>query len=111
MQIKTEWDFSQLMKSEDEEEIERARRKVKEQAEGFAAKWKENSEYLREPQVLLAALDDYEKIKAGTTSGDDGAGTAEAYYFWLKTQIDQNDPTLKARYNKAIDFTNKCVND
>lgn len=111
MQIKTEWDYSHLLKSEDEEEIEKARGKVKTQIDSFIVKWKNNPRYQEEPSILKEALDDYEKIKAGTASGDDGAGTAEAYYFWLKTQIDQNDSQLKARYNKATDFANKCAND
>lgn len=111
LEIKTEWDLSHLLKSDEEKEIEKSREKVREQVEEFVMKWKSNSEYLREPNVLCEALDDYEKIKAGTTSGDDGAGTADAYYFWLKTQIDQNDSELKAKYNKATDFANKCAND
>ena len=39
------------------------------------------------------------------TDGDEG------YYFWLRIQQDQNDPKLKARFNKIDEFSKKLENE
>ncbi len=58
------------------------------------------------PAILRQALDQYESWKRQYgTDGDEG------YYFWLRTQQDQNDPKLKARFNKIDEFSKKLENE
>ena len=91
---RTVWNFSPLNEGDDrrlKEKTEEGERKGHE----FIDKWKPRRDYLRDPAVLTQALNEYERWKRYW--GPDGD---EGYYFWLRTQQDQNDPDLKARLNK-----------
>ncbi|MCC6347144.1 MAG: M3 family oligoendopeptidase, partial [Nitrospirales bacterium] len=62
--------------------------------------------YLEDPLVLRKALDAYEEwLHRSGTDGDEG------YYFWLRSQQDENNPVLKARLNKIEDFGRRIQND
>jgi oligoendopeptidase F len=72
----------------------------------FINAWKDRTDYLEDPVVLRQALDHYEAWKH--SFGSDGD---EGYYFWLRSQQDQNAPKLRAKLNKIEDFSKKIEND
>lgn len=91
--IKTDWDFSLLLKSESE--ISAQLEKVKQANENFVKKWSQNQNYLTNPKILKEALDDYESL-----SKNFGSYGAPGYYFTLKHYQDQTNPEVKAQLNK-----------
>lgn len=104
--IKTEWDLTPLLKTESEKEIQEERAKIQEVANAFINKWKNNQNYLTDPKILKQALDEYEEWNRKL-----GYGGKTKYYFQLKLFKDQNDPKIKAEFNKIIDFVKKISND
>jgi len=102
MNIKTSWDLSVL-----EKDINK-REKVKEETCKFINKWKDRNDYLSKPKILKEALDEYEQLNKTTFGqGEEGRGSAEDYYFWLKKQQDQNDPKIKAGFKNVEHFSKK----
>ncbi len=100
------WDLKPLFKSDDAPEIEQKRKIIEQKSYEFINAWKDRTDYLEDPVVLRQALDQYEAWKRlYGTDGDEG------YYFWLRTQQDQNDPKLKAKFNQVEDFSRKIEND
>jgi oligoendopeptidase F len=106
----TEWDLSSLFISEDDKAILDYREKIKSKAEAFVSKWEEREDYLENPKILREALDDFCSLEFVGPNGGDGGGTKDAFYFWLRTQKDQNNSELKAKYNQSIDFINNLLN-
>jgi oligoendopeptidase F len=110
-QAKTEWDLSHLEKGKSFEE---KRKEWEKATEDFISKWKNRRDYLENPGALKEALDEYEKwSEYYGSSGDEFSALSssdETYYFWLKTQISQNDPELKAKYNKVDEFSKDLGN-
>lgn len=100
------WNLSPLFASDDDPGIEREQKRVLRESRRFIRSWKDRTDYLRDPRVLKRALDDYERWQR--TSGTDGSA---GYYLWLRTQQDQNDPGLKARYNLVDEFGRRVAND
>ncbi|MBU2617025.1 MAG: hypothetical protein KKB79_03555 [Nanoarchaeota archaeon] len=109
--MKTEWDLRPLEKGGSFEE---KRKKWKESTESFISKWKDRKDYLEDSKALKEALDDYEKWSElyGPTSDEFATPSSndEEYYFWLKSQINQEDSEVKARYNKVEDFAKELGN-
>lgn len=103
---KTEWDLSKLFKSDDDPKIAEQRKLMQEKVKEFIEKWKKRDDYLKEPGILKEALDDYESLLRKY-----GGGGNEEYYFWLKTQIDQNNPKLKAKFNQINELAKKLENE
>ncbi len=104
--LKTKWDLSPLFKSDDDPKMNEKRKEVEENSYKFINKWKNRTDYLENPEILREALDEYEEWDRLYGTGGD-----EEYYFWLRTSQDQNDPALKAKYNKIIDFAKKIRTD
>lgn len=107
---KTEWNLSSLFKDDNDYLIEEYRKKIAEKVEGFASKWKLNSDYLKSANVLKEALLEYEELEIVGPSGGDGAGTLDSFYFWLRSQQELNSSKIKAKYGKSIDFANELFN-
>ncbi|HET7317723.1 MAG TPA: hypothetical protein VFK23_01175, partial [Nitrospirota bacterium] len=103
---RTVWDLSPLFAGDDDPRMEQKRKIVSRKGREFINAWKDRTDYLEDPAVLLRALDQYESWKR--LYGSDGD---EGYYFWLRTQQDQLDPKLKARFNKIEEFSKKIEND
>lgn len=95
MEIRTEWDFGPLLK----EDFSEKRKEIEKAYFSFRDKWKNNSEYLENAEVLKEALDEYENIQRNFFEGGD-----EFYYLWLKTQLDESNPQIRAEYNKSNEF-------
>ena len=100
------WDLKPLFESDSDPRMEEKRKIVEQKSYEFINAWKDRTDYLEEPETLRQALDHYEAWKRSYgTDGDEG------YYFWLRTQQNQNDPKLKAKYNKIEEFSKKVEND
>ena len=102
---KTEWNLSPLFEGDDDSSMEGKRKEWKEATERFVKKWKDRDDYLKKPEVLKEALDEYEEW-----ANKYGCEGDEAYYFWLRTQQDQNDSKLKAKFNKIEEFSKEIEN-
>ncbi len=100
------WNLTPLFPGDDSPSIEEKRKRLKKESDRFIKAWRERKDYLKDPAVLRRALDEYERWMH--RSGPDGD---EGYYFWLRTQQDQNSPDLKAKFNKIEEFGNKIEND
>jgi oligoendopeptidase F len=100
------WDLSHLFNSDHDPSMEKKRTVVKQKSYEFINRWKNRTDYLNNPTVLRQALDEYERwIRLYGTDGDEG------YYFWLRTTQDQNNPDLKAKFNKIDEFSKNIGND
>ena len=106
LKIKNNWDLDTLFKSLDDPKIQENLEIVKSESYKFINKWKDRDDYLKDPTILIEALDEYEKwnAKFGT---DGNAG----YYYYLNHSLNQNDPEIKAKLNKTTDFATKIQND
>lgn len=104
--MKINWDLTPLFASDNDPDIEKKRKEVEKTANKFVKKWKNRNDYLKVPKVLKVALDEYEKWLRFF-----GYLGAEWYYFYLKTQQDQVNPNLKAKFNKISDFSVKIQNE
>lgn len=102
----TTWNLTPLFKSDDDPRMEDERGIVQQKSYAFIEAWKDRTDYLVDPDVLKQALDQYEVWNRNW-----GTSGAEGYYFWLRTQQDQNSPKLKAAYNKIEEFSKKIEND
>jgi oligoendopeptidase F len=100
------WNFRPLFDGDDDPKIEEKRGLLEEKSYAFINRWKDRRDYLKEPSVLRSALDEYEEWKRYYGSEGD-----EGYYFWLRTSQDQNDPKLKAKFNKIEHFSKGIEND
>lgn len=108
----TQWNLGLLYKGDDDPQMKKDRVTAEKNVSDFIARWKKDKEYLNNPAVLVEAMKKYEKLQMGSMAGGtDGAGSNEAYYFWLRSMINQNDSSIKARLNKSEDFVNKVTND
>ncbi|QQG50016.1 MAG: M3 family oligoendopeptidase [Candidatus Berkelbacteria bacterium] len=90
-----DWDLTALYKSDDDPQIERDLQEISRVVSSYANKWRKRDDYLRDPEALLDALEEGEQIAARL-----GMEGKPGYYFGLKSNLDLNDPTIKARNNK-----------
>ncbi len=104
--VKTEWDLNPLFKNDNDPKIKKRRQFIGRESQKFINKWKNRGDYLKNPVVLKQALDEYERWKKNCSGGG-----MEEYYFWLKSEKNETDPKIKARYNQVHDFANKIGND
>lgn len=103
---RTTWNLDPLFENDNDPRMEAERTTVEQRSYAFINAWKDREDYLEDPEILRQALDQYEEWRRNW--GTDGA---EGYYFWLRTQQDQNDPKLKAKFNKIEEFSKKIEND
>ncbi len=103
---RTVWNLKPLFAGDNDPRIGEKRKLVEKESTAFINTWKDRNDYLEDPEVLRQALDQYESWKRRYgTDGDEG------YYFWLRTQQDQNDPKLKAGFNKIEEFSKRLENE
>jgi oligoendopeptidase F len=98
----TDWNLGHLEKGESFDE---KRKRWDEETKKFLSKWKSRKDYLEDPEVLREALDDYEGwadlYGPSTDEYSSPSSSEEVYYYWLKTQLNENDGEFKAKFNKA----------
>jgi len=100
------WNLKLLFAGDNDPRIEESRKLVEKKSYEFINAWKDRTDYLEDPAILRQALDQYEFWKRQYyTDGNEG------YYFWLRIHQDQNDPRLKARFNKIDEFSKKLENE
>lgn len=100
------WNLKPLFNGDNDPQIEEKRKNVERESYKFINKWKDRTDYLEDPSTLREALDEYEEwSRYCGTDGDEG------YYFMLRTQQDQNNPSLKAKYNKIEEFSHRIQSD
>lgn len=92
------WDLSVLYKSDDDPQIGKDLATVTREAEKFALKWRERTDYLSDPKVLRQALDEIEQ--RAKNYGSDGK---PGYYIGLRLAQDQNNSKLRALETKISD--------
>lgn len=100
------WNLKLLFKSDIDPEIKRAEAKVYEASYRFINKWRIRDDYLKDPKVLAIALKEYENW-----STNFGHNDKVCYYFWLRSELEKNNPKIKARLNQAKDLAVKIDND
>lgn len=110
MAVKTDgdsltWNLAHLFKGDNDPEIPKFQKMAEKNVARFVNKWEKRDDYLKDPQILAQALDDYEKLWR-----EYGTGNKVSFYFELRTEQDQNNPELKAKFNQTEDFTNKMQN-
>lgn len=103
---KTDWDLTPILKSEDQDLIDKELAKIKEAYLTFTTKWKNREDYLASPEILKQALDEYEIL-----SKNYGASGNPGYYYSLRFYIDQTDPEVKAKKNKIEETEKQVIND
>jgi len=101
----TEWNLSELFSSDNDPNIEKERKQVEQACLNFSKKWK-SKDYLKDPKILLEALNEYEELHR--KYGTDGK---EEYYFYLRSKQDQTDPKIKAKYNNIKESSTKMSNE
>lgn len=103
--MKTQWDLTKLISSEDPEFIENLKSQIESAWNEFIQKWEKNNDYLFDPSTLKVALDEYEALTV--KYGIDGG---LSYYFELKDALEQGNSNTKAQINKIEEFTSNLVN-
>ncbi|MEI7620200.1 MAG: M3 family oligoendopeptidase [Candidatus Falkowbacteria bacterium] len=95
MKNKNEWDLSVLTKVN----FSQKRKKIALEHDKFIKKWQKRSDWLEDPAVLRKALDEFENLIRFYNNGAE-----EGYYYWLKSEIDENNSEVKAKNNQITDF-------
>lgn len=104
--LKTNWDLSPLFVSDKDPRIDEVEKAAREAANRFVAKWEKRRDYLSEPAALKEALEDYDHWET-----EHGPNSRVCYYFHLRTELEQDNPLLHARFNKAKEVAVKIQND
>lgn len=104
--MQTTWNLAPLLISDDDPKLETKRKLIYDKTHEFIKIWKENKNYLKDPQVLRRALDDYE-VWARSYAGGGDIG----FYFGLRSSQDENNPNIKAKENQIEDFAKKIANE
>ena len=97
--MKTEWDLSKL-----EIDFEKERKESELAVKEFSSKWKNRKDYLEKSEILLEALDDYEKLLTKYETLN------ESCYYWLKKRKDFGDTEITSKYRYVEKFEKK-LND
>lgn len=92
--MQTTWNFQLLFKNE--KEIESYRKKSEKETEAYTKKWQDRDDYLKDPKVLKEALDEF-----SAWATEYGPASKALFYYSLQNALDQNNPDLKAKLNKA----------
>lgn len=104
--LQTSWDLTPLFKSDKDPKMGEELENIQKGVQKFVSKWQKNEQFLSDPKVLKQALDEYEALMRNWgTTGKLG------YYWWLKSQQDQNNSFIKAQLNKIEDFGKKLWNE
>lgn len=102
--MQTTWNLSHLYKKDTDPQIEKDRARIEKKAAEFVKKWKDTDSYLSSPAALKKALDDYQDWAFYYAGGG-----AEGYYFDLLSSLHEDNPSVKAKTNKAEEFSKKIA--
>ncbi len=102
---KLKWDLNKLFTSDNDANILKSQKALQINAQKFIKKWK-NKNFLKSPKILKEALDDYNKLITKY-----GPFDKSFYYFYLRLKTDLDNPSLKAKYQKAVDINQEVQNN
>ncbi len=100
--MQTEWNFDALLKTD----FSKERKEIEKAHLGFRDKWKNNSEHLKNPEVLKNALEEYNNLIENYY----GEGS-EGYYYWLKQEQDENNVEIRAKYSEIYNLFIRLGNE
>lgn len=103
---KTTWDLSPLLSGDDDPRIEQDRKALSEAHSAFVSKWKPRDDYLQNASVLKEALDEYELLMRNY-----GTSCAEGYYFGLRREQEEDNASIKGKFQKMVDFSTTLENE
>ena len=104
--MKITWDLSPLFRSDNDPNIAKKRKEVIRETSRFAKKWERRDDYLKNPEILKQALDEYENWNRFY-----GTLAQENYYFDLRHATNQSDTKIKAKVNLAEELSQKLQNE
>lgn len=104
------WNLSSLFAGDDDPAIQSYRKEIQERVAVFVARWEKRTDFLSDPAVLAQALQEYEALEIVGPSGADGEGTKDGFYFWLRSQQEQANSLIKAKYAQAQEFSVEISN-
>jgi len=103
--IKTVWNLSGLLASDNDPKADELIKQAQEAYQKFVDNWESRTDYLADPVVLKKALDDYEYLARDF----DGMGSV-GYYFYLRYHQNQTDPKIKSKNNNIYELEVKLAN-
>ncbi|MFA6981685.1 MAG: M3 family oligoendopeptidase [Patescibacteria group bacterium] len=104
--IRTEWDLNVFFQDLNDPAIEQNLRETEQKNYEFINKWKDRTDYLKDPKVLAEALKEYEVL--GAVYGETGNA---GYFLGLAQALDQANPNIKAKGEKIEEISDKITND
>ena len=90
--MKTEWDFKNLIM-----DFEKEQKEIKKKFFDFRDKWKNSDGYLKDPEKLKEALDEYENLVKNCAGGGN-----QGFYLNLMQEKYQNDKPLTSMYKNTL---------
>lgn len=105
MKIKTNWDLSSIFSGLDDPKLAEAEKRANTEVELFERHWRDRDDWLKNPAILKEALDHFTRLWEQF-----GCDTTRSYYLWLLSELDQNDPAIKAKLAKVQDNAQSLVN-
>jgi len=96
-----EWDLSPLTR----ENFSQKRKQISTAHQLFIKKWQKRSDWLKNPVILKKALDEFADLSTNYTGGG-----PEAYYYWLRSELEEANTEVKAKYNQINDFSLELSN-
>jgi oligoendopeptidase F len=99
--MNTSWNLKLLYEGDNDPKIDSDLLSLEDAYQTFVNKWKNNTEYLTNPNILVTALDEFESLER--MFGEFGNA---GYYLSLRNQQDQNNSEIKAKLNK---YTERLV--
>src|SRR3989338_5599878 len=100
------WNLNLLFDGDESPDIEKERISTEFAFKVFIDKWRKREDYLKNSEALKEALDDYESLmrKHGTFSKAN-------FYFFLRSDTDMDNASVKAKYNQVKEIGKKLSND
>ena len=102
MNIKTTWNLGLMYKSPKDPQIEKDIKAIETACAAFERKYK-NSDFIKTPELLAKALNDYEKLR-------DTTGNKPWQYFALQTDLDSSNSQAGAAATRIEQRINKATN-
>lgn len=104
--MQTTWKLDLLYKNDNDPKILQEKKYIKQAVRSFVDRWRTHKTWLDDVSQLVMALGEYERLhhRYGVTG-------AFGYYYWLRSETDQLNTELRAKFNKAIEFGQENISD
>ena len=87
------WNLEHLVK----DDFLKRRKKTTLGYDKFIAKWEKRTDWLKDSKILRTALDEFENLRRFYNLD-------ENYYYWLRSQVEEDNTEVTARFNQASSF-------